>query len=55
LDGVQTSLVVGDVPELEEFKKENIKPIKYLLEKYQQWKKLKERDTCDGVQEPETV
>ena len=43
MDGLQTTLQVGCVPKLEEFKKENAGPLGYLLEKYKQWKELKEK------------
>lgn len=44
MNGMQTTLVVGKATELEDFKKENLKPLKYLLEKYRQWKELKEKE-----------
>ena len=43
MDGVQTTLQVGRIPKLEEFKKENSGPLNYLLEKYRAWKELKEK------------
>ena len=48
MDGVQTTLVVGSAPKLEEFKKENLKPLAYLLDKYRQWKELKEKENGRG-------
>lgn|GEM_PF-6952361 len=48
MDGVQTTLQVGSAPRLEEFKKENAGPLAYLLEKYKQWKELKEREKGKG-------
>jgi len=43
VDGIQTILQVGCAPKLEEFKKDNAAPLCYLLEKYKQWKELKEK------------
>ena len=48
MDGIQTTLQVGHVPKLEEFKKENEGPLGYLLEKYKQWKELKEKGKKEG-------
>lgn len=59
MDGVQTTLQIGKAPQLEEFKKQNLKPIKYMLEKYKQWKELKEKEKNKGgynaVPKPETL
>ena len=48
MDGIQTTLQVGSSPVLEEFKKENAGPLAYLLEKYKQWKELKEKEKGTG-------
>ena len=43
MNGLQTTLQIERAPKLEEFKKENAGPLGYLLEKYKQWKELKEK------------
>jgi len=48
MDGIQTTLQVGSAPKLEEFKKENAGPLSYLLEKYREWKELKEKEKGKG-------
>jgi hypothetical protein len=48
LNGVQTTLHVGRIPKLDEFKKENSGPLAYLLEKYRAWKELKEKGGKEG-------
>ena len=48
MDGIQTTLRTGNIPKLEEFRKENSGPLAYLLQKYRQWKELKEKEKGKG-------
>jgi len=48
VDGIQTTLRMGSAPKLEEFKKENAGPLRYMLEKYKVWKELKEKEKGKG-------
>lgn len=49
MDGIQTTLQAGRIPELEEFKKANQGAIQYVLGKYAQWKALKEKAQAKGA------
>ena len=51
LNGMQTTLQARKIPEIDEFKKNHLSPLQYVLEKYRQWKELKEKES-NAVQKP---
>lgn len=49
MSGLQTTLQKVKASNFEEFKKENVEPLRFLLEKYAAWKELKKKEKRKGV------